>query len=65
MIMLSNIAGQVPGTKKDAGTTIWPSKLSPRGPRGFRKVLYYVRPLVAAWGKVGVSDFAYRVSHLL
>ena len=30
-----------PGTKKDAGTAIRASKLSPLG---FRKVLYYLRP---------------------
>ena len=34
-----------PGTKKDAGTAIWALKLSPLG---FRKVLYYLRPLAAA-----------------
>ena len=38
----------VPGTKKDAGTAIWPSKLSPGGPWGFRKVLYYVKQLAAS-----------------
>ena len=42
-----------PGTKKDAGTAIWSSKLSPGGPRGFRKVLYYVRPLAAASWRLG------------
>ena len=33
-----------PGTKKDAGTAIRASKLSP----GFRMVLYYVKQLAAA-----------------
>ena len=41
---------QFPGTKKDAGTAIWPSKLSPLG---FRMVLYYVTPLAASSWSLG------------
>ena len=43
-----NSTGSNPGTKKDAGTAIWPSKLSPGSPWGFRKVLYYVKQLAAS-----------------
>ena len=49
-----------PGTKKDAGTAIWASKLSPDGPWGFRNVKHLAASLAAASGrirKVDASDF--------
>ena len=47
----------VPGTKKDAGTAIWASKLSPGCPWGFRMVLYYMTQLAVSRGKNCILGF--------
>ena len=46
-----------PGTKKDAGTAIWASKLSPGCPLGFRKVLYYMTQIAVSRRKNCILGF--------